>query len=57
MVLSGAMVHFTCGPVATSATFSTVIFDLTSSIQYCEATLTSLPSICVASSQALISAL
>ena len=33
MVLSGSIVHFTCGPEITSVTLSSGIFDFTSSIQ------------------------
>ena len=57
MVLSGTMVHLTCLPEAISATFSTVSFDFTLSIQYCAAGFTSLFSISVASGKAAISAL
>ncbi len=57
MVLSGAIVHRTSLPEAIAATLSTGSFDLTSSIQYCAAGLTSLSSISVASWKAAMSAL
>src|SRR5581483_2684547 len=57
IVFSGTMVHLTCLPEAISATFSTGILDLTLSIQACEASFTSLPSISVASWKAATRAL
>jgi len=57
MVFSGAIVHLTPAPAAPAATSSSVIFDLTSSIQYCAAGFTSLLSISVASWKASMSAL
>src|SRR5690349_7228518 len=57
MMFSGTIVHFTSLPAAISATFSTVIFDLTLSIQYCAAGFTSAFSISVASAKAAIRAL
>ena len=57
IVFSGTMVHLTCLPEAISATCSTVSFDFTLSIQACDASFTSLPSISVASWKAAIRAL